>query len=286
MRYLAAFASLAIASSALAQAPTQQSSPGLIHSVVTSSVAHGKQSDKLRVQPLNASLVLTVDVPFAVQVFPSDYQDHSMSVNVTNTSKDTITVQFHRHQLFLGNWTTSVCFGSSCYSSAADSGSSLYAMAPDSSAALLIHFDNSSSIQVPIADTVRTMIVVQQEPGTSTDTIQVRFMQITDPALAVAANPMQVTETSASILSLYPNPSSQNGHLITAQIYSPSRGVSTISVYDISGQKLREVTLAQEFQRGVNVLRFDPSGLSSGTYMLGVSIGGAPQISKRFEVTK
>ena len=82
MRYLAAFASLAIASSALAQAPTQQSSPGLIHSVVTSSVAHGKQSDKLRVQPLNASLVLTVDEKAAL----------SPSVTINNPMKNIVSI--------------------------------------------------------------------------------------------------------------------------------------------------------------------------------------------------
>jgi hypothetical protein len=278
MKYLAALIVMFMAATSFGQ----------LTSTIASSRAKGmvspapiEISGAKSVTPLDANLAFSVSVPQLVQTFPSDFGDHVITGTITNLTDSTIHLQFHRYQLLPHNWTTSVCFGTLCLAPTADSARSLFVFGPHESEPLILHFNDTSTNMIPVADTVRTELVIQLEPGSKSDTVILHFEQMTSTTSKVGDGAQNTVSTGD--LNVYPNPS-YAGKEISAQVYTRDGGLGVLRVYSVSGVKLREVTLARPLQSGVNVLRINSTGLDAGAYLLSISIGTSPEISRVFQI--
>ena len=118
---------------------------------------------------------LTVEVPSDRMEFSSD-ADHVFIGTMTNNSNDTLRISFWRSQRLPKGWTTSVCFGASCYAAQVDSADDTFL--PNEQRELILHVN---SRMVDHADSGLVFIRVRAENGVLGDTASFTVRAVFQP---------------------------------------------------------------------------------------------------------
>jgi uncharacterized lipoprotein YddW (UPF0748 family) len=101
---------------------------------------------------------------------------------------------------------------------------------------------------------------------TADEIIVKRVVEITDVADGNVSKPEKFI-----IYQNYPNPFNPSTNI---DFYLPSRAKVYIEIYNILGEKVRELLDGKEFSQGDNKIRFDGTNLSSGIYFAVIRIKG------------
>ncbi len=117
------------------------------------------------------------------------------------------------------------------------------------------------------------------DPSPYGGTSYYRLKQTDFDGNSVVYNPVAVTVTKTSVITVYPNPA---GSFININYYAPSQGsASTLSIIDYTGRILTSQPLLSVNQ-GTNTCHINTSRLAAGIYILRLETAGGLTIFSRF----
>lgn len=190
-------------------------------------------------------------------------------------------MNFHRTHLRMPmGWSTSVCFGATCYAPKTDSLPDEFAYEmDDSTTAFILHFG------VPPGnwhDSAVDYIKFVALTGNDADTISLIFVGST-VALGVEQG-QAIQPVSSKILSLYPSPLI-DGNSIRVKVSSPKEQSFTYTITDELGRGVAFGTTHQRLLQGDNTCSIgELAGLSNGTYLLKFSFGDGSIDTRTFQI--
>lgn len=181
-----------------------------------------------------------------------DWKDNIISGTISNPADSVLTLYYSRYQVLPEEWSTSVCFGLSCFPDFLDSATSEFD--PHDSRELLLHVTLPAKAQGAGKIYLRIGVV----GGRADDTMQVIY----EPTAVYTSG---VAESAASSVAVFPQPASRGGSLQVSGLTESSK----IQIFDLLGKQLS----SENIPGGAPIAL--PSTLVSGTYFLRITANGA-----------
>ncbi|HET9135331.1 MAG TPA: hypothetical protein VFO76_01740 [Candidatus Kapabacteria bacterium] len=190
-------------------------------------------------------------------------------------------INFHRQHLRLPmGWSTSICFGETCYSPSRDSLSddSPYEMT-DSTAAFTLHFTVPDGNWHDSAVDYVKFVAMSGNDADTVGVILVGYRGILGVEQGQATSQVQ-----SKILSLYPSPLI-DGNSIRVKVSSPKVQSFSYSISDELGRSVAFGTTHQQLIQGDNTCSIgELAGLSNGTYLLKFTFGDGSVDTRTFQI--
>jgi hypothetical protein len=198
---------------------------------------------------------------------------------------DSVQINFHRTHLHLPDgWTTSICFGSSCYATTTDSliGGFTFNKAFNSTFTLDFLCPRGAT-QI---DSIIDYITLNNENGVPGDTVSFILKGIFSPQASVQDAQTKASTSSPKIKAIYPSPL-VSGNEIKVKITSPGERSLSYSIYDAVGRIVALGVTRQRLNLGDNTIGIGSlEGLMTGSYMLKLSFGDGSSDTYFFQVMR
>ena len=227
------------------------------------------------------SFTLTLDQGNRAKVVPG--KDITLNGVIKNKTAFDLQVNFRRSYTRLPQgWTSSICFGETCYSPKTDSlppGLGYLIAQPDSTALFVLH------LYVPPSgtpDSLSEYIQFFAENGNPEDTIGISFVGILQSLGVEQQTPP--AQTQPKILALYPSPLI-DGNSIKVKVNAPREMAFSYSISDELGRSVAFGSTHQRLSQGESTYQISElAGLSTGTYLLKITFGDGSVDTRSFQV--
>ncbi|MDP4221430.1 MAG: T9SS type A sorting domain-containing protein, partial [Bacteroidota bacterium] len=210
----------------------------------------------------------------------------TMTGDITNLTNGTVRIIFNRKHLRIPDgWTSSVCFGTNCFSPATDSIPPMSAFSLDpgitGSFVLNIYCPAENTNIDSLIDYIRFSAL----SGDPEDTLSFTLKGIlTAPSAVHNAQPK--SGSHPMITSIYPSPLI-SGDAIKVKVSSPREGNLSYSIYDGVGRVVALGVTKQHINLGDNTISIGSlDGLANGSYLLKLTFADGSSDTHFFQVVK
>jgi hypothetical protein len=208
----------------------------------------------------------------------------SLIGTITVNGSAPVNINFHRTHVHLPDgWLSSVCFGSSCYSTTTDSLPVAYAFAPNVAGSFTLDFYCPKTATQ--TDSIVDYIKLDVQDGDPGDTMSFFLTGILTVESAVL-DQQNTLPGSPKITAIYPSPLVQ-GNAIRVKVTSPRESNLSYSIYDALGRVVALGVTRQRVGLGDNTISIGSlDGLGNGSYLLKFNFGDGSSDSHFFQILR
>ncbi len=192
----------------------------------------------------------------------------NLDADIYNNTPNEVQLNFKRTHLNIPlNWTSSICFGITCYAPKTDSLKSDAAFTlPAGTEPVNFHL----SLYCPpgsFPDSVVDYIKFFIQDGSEADTVSSIFIGYLG-GLASVGQTNELTNSQPEIISIYPSPLT-NGSSVRVKINSPYETDVKYSIFDEGGREIAFGTIPNRLVRGYNICEVSKlNSLANGNYFM------------------